>query len=161
LARGKKPVGCWLFNYAALTADIIQRCFSNCGPQAVSEERALQKLYQTQRMKNSLNMSVLILSLLLDLQPKVSELALSITLFCSRVSSGSIVSYYGLDYRAIGFRSSAGTKDFPSILCVQTGSGVHPASCTVGTGGPFQGVKARPGRDADHSPPSSAEVENE
>jgi hypothetical protein len=23
------------------------------------------------------------------------------------------------------------------------------------------GVKARPGRDADHSPPSSAEVENE
>jgi hypothetical protein len=28
-------------------------------------------------------------------------------------------------------------------------------------GGPFSGGKARPGRDADHSPPSSAEVENE
>jgi hypothetical protein len=32
---------------------------------------------------------------------------------------------------------------------------------TVGTGGPFPGGKARPGRDADHSPPSSAEVMNE
>jgi hypothetical protein len=31
---------------------------------------------------------------------------------------------------------------------------------TVGTGGPFPEVKARPGRDADHSPPSSAEVQN-
>jgi hypothetical protein len=31
----------------------------------------------------------------------------------------------------------------------------------MGTGGPFLGGKARPGRDADHSPPSSAEVVNE
>jgi hypothetical protein len=31
----------------------------------------------------------------------------------------------------------------------------------MGTGGPFLGGKERPGRDADHSPPSSAEVENE
>jgi hypothetical protein len=28
----------------------------------------------------------------------------------------------------------------------------------MGTGGSFPGGKARPGRDADHSPPSSAEV---
>jgi len=28
----------------------------------------------------------------------------------------------------------------------------------MGTGGPFPGRKARPGRDADHSSPSSAEV---
>jgi hypothetical protein len=28
----------------------------------------------------------------------------------------------------------------------------------MGTGGPFPGGKARPGRDADHSPPSSAKV---
>jgi hypothetical protein len=76
-------------------------------------------------------------------------------------SSVSIVSDYGLDGRAIGVRSPAGAKDFSSSLCVQTGSGVHPASCTMGTGGPFPGGKARPGRDADHSPPSSAEVENE
>jgi hypothetical protein len=31
----------------------------------------------------------------------------------------------------------------------------------MGTGGPFPGGKVRPGRDADHSPPSSAEVKNE
>jgi hypothetical protein len=76
-------------------------------------------------------------------------------------SSGSIVSDYGLDDRTIEVRSPAGKKDFSSILCVQTGSEAHPASCTMGTGGPFPGGKARPGRDADHSPPSSAEVENE
>jgi hypothetical protein len=70
----------------------------------------------------------------------------------SRVSSGSIVSDYGLDDRAIEVRSPAGVKDFSSNLCVQTGSGSHPASCTMGTGGPFPGGKARPGRDADHSP---------
>jgi hypothetical protein len=79
----------------------------------------------------------------------------------SRGNSVSIVSGYGLDDRAIEVRSQAGTKDFSSSLCVQTGSGAHPASCTMGTGGPFPGGKALPGRDADHSPPSSAEVENE
>jgi hypothetical protein len=52
-------------------------------------------------------------------------------------------------------------KDFSSSLCVQTVSRVHPVSCTTGTGGPFPGSKARPGRDADHSPPASAEVVNE
>jgi hypothetical protein len=76
-------------------------------------------------------------------------------------SSVSIVSDYGLDDRAIGVRSPAGADDFSSSLCVQTSSEAHPASCTMGTGGPFPGVKARPGRDADHSPPSSAEVVNE
>jgi hypothetical protein len=50
---------------------------------------------------------------------------------------------------------------FSFNLCVQTGSGAHPASRTMGTGGPFPGAKALPGDDADHSPPSSAEVENE
>jgi hypothetical protein len=79
----------------------------------------------------------------------------------SRVSSGSIVSDYRLDDRAIGVRSPAGEKDFSSNLCVQTGSEAHPASCTMGTGDPFPGGKARQGREADHSPPFSAEVENE
>jgi hypothetical protein len=71
------------------------------------------------------------------------------------------VSDYGLDDRAIGVRSPAGAEGFSSGLCVQTGSGVHPTSCPMGTGGPFSGGKERPGRDADHSPPSSAEVVNE
>ena len=39
---------------------------------------------------------------------------------------------------------------------VQTGPGVHTASCTMGTGS-FLGVKL-PGRGADNPPPSSAEV---
>jgi hypothetical protein len=78
----------------------------------------------------------------------------------SRGSSVSIVSGYALDDRAFEVRSPAWTKDFSSSLCVQTGSGAHPASCTMGTGGPFPGGKARPGRDADHSSLSSAEVVN-
>jgi hypothetical protein len=71
------------------------------------------------------------------------------------------VSGYGLDDRAFGVRSPAAAKDFSSSLCVQTGSGAHPASCAMGTGGPFPGGKSRSGRDADHSPLSSAEVVNE
>jgi hypothetical protein len=75
--------------------------------------------------------------------------------------SVSITSDYGLDDRMIEVRFAAGAKDFSSNLCVQTGSGAHPASCTMGTGSPFPGAKALPGRDADHSPPSSAEMKNE
>jgi hypothetical protein len=72
------------------------------------------------------------------------------------------VSDYGLEDRAIGVRSPAGAKDFSSSLCVQTGSGAHAASCPMGAGGVLSpGVKARPGRDADHSPPSTVEVMNE
>jgi hypothetical protein len=62
-----------------------------------------------------------------------------------RVSSGSIVSDYELDDRAVGVRYPAGAKDFSSVLCVLTGSGAHSTSCTMGTGGPFPGGKARPG----------------
>jgi hypothetical protein len=71
------------------------------------------------------------------------------------------VSDYGLDDRAIEVRSPAGVKYFSSNLYVQTGSGVNPASCPMGAEGSFPGGKARPGREADHSPPSSAEVVNE
>jgi hypothetical protein len=66
------------------------------------------------------------------------------------------MSDYGLDDRAIGVRSPAEENNFFSSFCVQTGSGAHPASYLIGTGG-----KVRPGRDADHSPPSSTEVMNE
>jgi hypothetical protein len=73
----------------------------------------------------------------------------------------SIVPGYGLDDRAIEVRSPAEAKDVSSNFCVQTGSRAHSAFCPVGTWDPFPGTKARPGRDADHSPPSSAEVKNE
>jgi hypothetical protein len=76
-------------------------------------------------------------------------------------SSVGIVSGYGLDDRTIKVRSPVEAKDFSCSLCVQTGSGAHPVSCTMGTGGPFPGAKARPGRDADHLPLSCAEVQNE
>jgi hypothetical protein len=38
-----------------------------------------------------------------------------------------------------------------------TGSGVHPTSYKMDTGGSFQGVKQQ-GREAGHSPPTSAQV---
>jgi hypothetical protein len=63
----------------------------------------------------------------------------------SRGISVSTVSDYGLDDRAIGVRSPEGAEDFSSNLCVQTGSGAHPASCTMGTGGPFRGGKSAAG----------------
>jgi hypothetical protein len=74
----------------------------------------------------------------------------------SHGSSGSIVSDYGLDDRVIEVLSPTGAEDFSSSLCIQTGSGAHPASCTMDTRG-----KARTGRDTDHSPPSSAKVKYE
>jgi hypothetical protein len=79
----------------------------------------------------------------------------------SRGSSVSIVSDYGLDNRAIGVRSPAGATDVSSSLCVQTGSGGPPSLLYNGYRGSFPRGNARPGRDADHSPPSSVEVVNE
>jgi hypothetical protein len=75
-------------------------------------------------------------------------------------SSVSLVSDYGLDDREIGVRSLAGAKDFSSSLCPDRHWG--PTSLLYnGYRGSFPPGKARPGRDADHSPPSSAEVVNE
>jgi hypothetical protein len=57
-----------------------------------------------------------------------------------------------------GIRSPAEAKNFSSSLCVQTGSQANPALHSTGGGVP--GGHERPGREADHSPPSSAEVKN-
>jgi hypothetical protein len=65
-------------------------------------------------------------------------------------SSASVVSDYILD--AIDVQSLSMARDCSSNLCVQTGSGAHPASYTMGNGGPFPRDKVRPGSDADHSP---------
>jgi hypothetical protein len=54
-------------------------------------------------------------------------------------------------------RFPVGAGNFPFHHHVQNGSGAHPASYPMGTGAFSPGVK-RPGREADHSPPSSAEV---
>jgi len=54
-------------------------------------------------------------------------------LTCVSGSSVSIVSGYWL----LRFDPRQRTKDLSSSLCVQTGFGAHPASYTMGTGGPF------------------------
>jgi hypothetical protein len=71
------------------------------------------------------------------------------------------VSDYGLDDRAIGVRSPAGAENFSSNLLCPDRLWGPPNFLYNGYRGPFPGGKARPGRDADHSPPSSAEVVNE
>jgi hypothetical protein len=73
-------------------------------------------------------------------------------------TSGSIVSDYGLDDR--GSIPDRGRGFFFRPLRPDRLWG-HPASYSMGTGGPFPGGKARSWRDADQSPPSSAEVKNE
>jgi hypothetical protein len=68
-------------------------------------------------------------------------------------SSIGIATDYGLD--GPGILIPVGARFFAQV---QAGPGVHPASCTMGTGS-FPGVK-RPECGADHAPPSSVEVEN-
>jgi hypothetical protein len=54
----------------------------------------------------------------------------------------------------------AGVGDFSHFQNVQTASGAHPPSYSVGTGGPFPAVK-RPGHELDQILPSSANAKNE
>jgi hypothetical protein len=68
-----------------------------------------------------------------------------------RDSSVGIATRYGLD--CPGIESQWG-RDFPHPS--RPALGPPPTSCSMGTGS-FPGVK-RPGRGADHPPPSSAEV---
>jgi hypothetical protein len=58
----------------------------------------------------------------------------------------------------VGFRFQA-RNDFTLHHNVQTGSGAHPASYPMSTGVLSWGVKW-PGREANHSPPSSTETKN-
>ena len=71
-------------------------------------------------------------------------------------------SYYMIWVRVIFRAGRSGIefrwgRDFPPV---QTGPGSHPASCKKGYR-VFAGGKERPGRAADHSPPSSAAVMEE
>jgi hypothetical protein len=82
-----------------------------------------------------------------------SQRAVKITQFIQ------IVLGYGLEDRGSRIRFPAGAGNYALHHRVQNGSGSHPTSHPMGTGGSFSGVK-RPGSEADHSPPSSAEVKN-
>ena len=73
---------------------------------------------------------------------------------CGLGSSVGIATDYGLDSPG---SNPGGDEIFrPS----RPAPGTHPASCKMGTGF-FPGGKVRPGRAADHSPPSSAAVMEE
>jgi hypothetical protein len=79
--------------------------------------------------------------------------------FKSRDSSVGIPLGYGLDDRGSTVRFPAGSGNFSFHYRVKNGSGDHLASYLMGTRGSLPGEK-RPEREADHSPPSSAEVKN-
>jgi hypothetical protein len=70
----------------------------------------------------------------------------------SRDSSVGLTLGYGLDNRGSRVRFPVGAGNFSLHHRVQDGSGAHSASYQMGTRSSF------PWREADHSPPSSAEV---
>jgi hypothetical protein len=108
-----------------------------------------------------LHVLVTLLTVLSNLSLSSIRYSPNIFNFIIRGSSVSIVSDHKLETGRSGFDPRQRQKDFSSILCVQVGSEVHPATYQKGSGGSFPADKTQPGRDADHSPPSSSEVMNE
>jgi hypothetical protein len=77
-------------------------------------------------------------------------------LLVSRDSSVAIATGCGLDDRRT--IPSMGNNIFSVLHSVQTGSEAHPASYPIGTARPFFPGVMQSGREADHLPPSSAEL---
>jgi hypothetical protein len=75
----------------------------------------------------------------------------------SRDSSVGTVTDYGLDDRMIGVRFLVGAGNFSFHHRVQTASGAHQPTIQWVSRALSLGVK-RPGREANHSPPSRADV---
>jgi hypothetical protein len=75
------------------------------------------------------------------------------TFITNRGSVVGIATGYGLDDLGVGFRVPGGFENF-LLSSVQNGSGVHSTSCPTGT----SPAAKRPGREADHSPATSAKV---
>jgi hypothetical protein len=76
--------------------------------------------------------------------------------YVSRDSAVGVATGYGLDDSEVGVRVPVGSRIITSPRR-PNGFGVHPTSYPKGTGSSFPGVK-RPGREVNHSPPTSAEV---
>jgi hypothetical protein len=90
------------------------------------------------------------------------------SIYCSGVScevlnhSNQILRRFPFKYfpRMIGSSSPGRAGNFFVFTTVSRPAlGPHPVSYPISTRGSFPGVK-RPGREADHTPPSSAEVKN-
>jgi hypothetical protein len=60
----------------------------------------------------------------------------------SRDSAVRIATGYGLGDPWVGVKESRQDQEFSLLHSVQTGSGAHPASYTMGTGSSFPGGKA-------------------
>jgi hypothetical protein len=75
----------------------------------------------------------------------------------SRDSAVSIATGYGLDDRGGRISSLSRVKNFPFSMLSKSALGPTQPSIQLISGALAQGVK-RPGRDADHSLPTSAEV---
>jgi hypothetical protein len=75
----------------------------------------------------------------------------------SRDSSVSMATSSGLDYRVIGVRIPPRLGIFLFATASRLALGPTQPPIQWGTGVSFRGIK-RPGRDADHSPPSGAKV---
>jgi hypothetical protein len=73
------------------------------------------------------------------------------------ISSVGIALSYGLGDLGSRIRFPEGAGNSSLHHRVQNGSGTHPASYPMDTRDSFPGGKAA-GREADHSPPSTAEV---
>jgi hypothetical protein len=83
----------------------------------------------------------------------------SLLSFKSRDNSVGIVLGYGLDDRGSRVRFPAGTGNFLFTIASRTALGPTQPPIQWVPGALSVGAK-RPGREADHSPPSSAEVKN-
>jgi hypothetical protein len=73
-------------------------------------------------------------------KPNLFKIHVNIVTFKNMSRVAQSVQWLTTDWTS-GVRSPTEAEDFSSNLCVQTGSRAHPASCTVGTGGSFPGVK--------------------
>jgi hypothetical protein len=78
--------------------------------------------------------------------------------YCSKVIC--VITFPGWTTGRSSFDPRQRRKDFSSSLCPDRLWG-PPSLLYIGYRGPFPGGKARPGRDVDHSPLISDEVENE
>jgi hypothetical protein len=93
-----------------------------------------------------------------NIQTELQQLKHTTLATRSRGTSVSVMFDYGLDDRSIGVRSPAGAKDFFLYPPCPDRLWCPPSLLSSGYRSPFPGRKARPERDADHSPPSRAKV---